>query len=622
MLDRGEIMPRKAFKFFVAGAIALALCAFSMVKVMKLDGADLKVPLIYGVDALLVETLAKGMIEKGWYWENDAIGAPGGFQMFDFPLADNLHLAVMKLIALAIPDGAAVCNIYYLLTFPLITLSCLCVFRAFQIAYGPAILGSLLFSFLPYHFQRSEAHLFLSGYYLVPPMVMVILWVSRGQVFWHAPRCGVVSRPRHNGVAEEEQQRPRFELLSRRALVSVGICLLVSSAGIYYAFFACYLLLVAGMASCITQRKIQPLAPALVLIAILFVGVYANLYPSYAFWRTHGKNPTVAVRAFQESEVYALKIAQLFLPVSGHRLGYLKDLESRYQQQTSLLNTNDYLGVVGCCGFLLLLARLPRRRSRSAKPSLLDDLLVLTMAAILLATIGGFSSMFSLLVNTSLRCYYRMTIYVAFCALFAVVFRLDRLARRYVRTWQARIPGYAFLAGLLVLGILDQTAGFCYFDYASTKVEYLQDRAFVRALEQTLPPGALVFQLPYKPFPETGFAGTHHLYDYELFRAYLHSKSLRWSYGAMRNREVDRWQGAVVQKPLPQLVETLALAGFSGIYIDRNGFADAGAALEAGLSSLLGSKPLVSENRRLAFFNLTAYRQLLRNRSAGFSGGS
>jgi phosphoglycerol transferase len=229
---------------------------------------------------------------------------------------------------------------------------------------------------------------------------------------------------------------------------------------------------------------------------------------------------------------------------------------------------------------------------------LLDDLLVLTIAAILLATIGGFGSIFSLLVNTSMRCYYRMGVYIAFCSICAVVVGLDRIARRYIHTWYARIPGYTVLGGLLALGILDQTGKLCAVDYASTKSEYLRDRAFVRAIEEALPRGAFVFQMPYKSFPEAGFAGTHRLFDYELFRGYLHSRRLHWSYGTMRNREADHWQAAVAQKPLPQLVETLALAGFSGIYIDRIGFADGAAALEAGLSAMLANKPLISENNR------------------------
>ncbi|HLJ97082.1 MAG TPA: hypothetical protein VKU02_28215 [Gemmataceae bacterium] len=592
-------MSRKTLLFGVACVVSVTLCALILVKIMELHRADLKVPLVYWSDALAVHTFVKGMIDGGWYWENDFLGAPGTFQMYDYPMADNLHFAVMKLLSFAVPDFAVVANVYYLLTFPLITLSSLCVFRWFKMAYGPAILGSLLYSFLPYHFLRSQAHLFLSGYYLIPPIVMVILWVQSGQVLWRTDADAV----------------RRLDLFSMRSLVSMGLCLLVSAAGVYYAFFACYLLLVGGLAGCIARRKIAPIGPALFLIGIVVLGVLANLYPSYAFWHAQGPNPAVGARSVHESELFALKIAQLFVPVQGHWIRCFRDLESRYQHQSSLLNTNDYLGAIGCCGFLLLLARLPRRRSSTGDLSLLDYLAILNIAALLLATIGGFSSLLSVLGLTSIRCYYRMSAYIAFFSLFAVVIALDRLGRRYLSTAWSTFLAHGLLGGLLIFGIADQKGNLCGSPYSSlyafTKSEYQSDRAFVTAIEAALPNGALIFQLPYKPFPEGG-GGTHVLTDYELFRSYLHSKSLRWSYGAMRNREVDRWQAAVVQKPIPQMLETLALAGFRGLTIDRNGFADAGATLERELGSLLACKPLVSANNRMVFLDLTAYRHALR----------
>src|SRR5260370_39050525 len=156
-------MPRRALRCFVACGVSVMLCAFGMGRVMKLNWTDVRVPLIYCSDALAVHTLVKGMIDGGWYWENNFLGAPGRFQMFDYPMADNLHFAVMKLISFTVPDFAVVCNVYYLLTFPLITLTSLCVFRCFKISYGPAIVGSLLYTFLPYHFHRSQPHLFLSA---------------------------------------------------------------------------------------------------------------------------------------------------------------------------------------------------------------------------------------------------------------------------------------------------------------------------------------------------------------------------------------------------------------------------------------------------------------------------
>ena len=73
--------------------------------------------------------------------------------------------------------------------------------------------------------------------------------------------------------------------------------------------------------------------------------------------------------------------------------------------------------------------------------------------------------------------------------------------------------------------------------------------------------------------------------------------------GSRRRLEMGRFS---------QVIETVASAGFSGIYIDRNGFWDRGASMVSQLQSLLGEAPIESKDRRLAFFNLSAFAQALR----------
>ena len=97
----------------------------------------------------------------------------------------------------------------------------------------------------------------------------------------------------------------------------------------------------------------------------------------------------------------------------------------------------------------------------------------------------------------------------------------------------------------------------------------------------------MIFQLPYMLFRESPMVGQ--VTSYDPFRAYLHSETLRWSFGAMRNRDADIWQRRVTVKPLHTLVEAVAAAGFSGIYLDRYGYADGEAGLEAQLRELLST---------------------------------
>lgn len=81
----------------------------------------------------------------------------------------------------------------------------------------------------------------------------------------------------------------------------------------------------------------------------------------------------------------------------------------------------------------------------------------------------------------------------------------------------------------------------------------------------------------------------------------------------MKNRHGDLWLRQISSLPVEQMVETLAFAGFSGIYVDRNGYnPDEGAALETQLREALQVGPVESENRRLVFFKTTDYNSRLR----------
>src|SRR5260370_33528249 len=72
----------------------------------------------------------------------------------------------------------------------------------------------------------------------------------------------------------------------------------------------------------------------------------------------------------------------------------------------------------------------------------------------------------------------------------------------------------------------------------------------------------------------------------------------------MHGRSADELQAGIAKRPLPECVRLMAEAGFGGIYVDRNGYADHGAGIEASLAALLGRPPIVSPNQRLCFFDI------------------
>ena len=86
-------------------------------------------------------------------------------------------------------------------------------------------------------------------------------------------------------------------------------------------------------------------------------------------------------------------------------------------------------------------------------------------------------------------------------------------------------------------------------------------------------------------YPENG--AVQGLGDYDLFTGYLHTKGLRWSYGAVRGRRSD-WRATPTRCPPPSSRPPPPAAGFGAVYLDRVGYADGGAATAAALDGLAG----------------------------------
>ncbi|HEV3445519.1 MAG TPA: hypothetical protein VG099_12805, partial [Gemmataceae bacterium] len=95
-------------------ALALGLCFVILVITLKLRRADLHVPFAYHGDSLFTQLWIKGMIENGWYLHQERVGFPGGSDLYDFPMADNFHFGVLKLLTLFSSDTAIVFNVFYL----------------------------------------------------------------------------------------------------------------------------------------------------------------------------------------------------------------------------------------------------------------------------------------------------------------------------------------------------------------------------------------------------------------------------------------------------------------------------------------------------------------------------
>ena len=524
----------------VAAAVAAAL-----VVTLRLWERRPEVPFGYEGDALFFTVLAKASAQDGPLHFRH-LGMPFGVEIADWGAGMPLDLTALRALVAVFGEAGTAINAWWLLSVVATGVFAAFAFRALDLAPGLALGLGYLYALSPYAFYRNVGHVSLV-YHFVPLVALLAVRTAEG----------------------------RPEKLSRGARVAVLLgCAGQGLSYIYYSFFSCILLGAAGALGWLRTRRLATLRLAAAGVALIVLGTAAGLAPSLLYWHEHGRSPDLQYKLVLESDLFALKIRHLLTPIPDHpfapwralaeaaaRAGFLGDNE----------NTMGRLGTVGGLGFLGLLAYavgsaaglVGGERTRLAAAA------ALTLVSLLLAQVGGFGSLFSLLVSPDIRAYNRIVVFIAFFSLLAAGLALERLeATTLGRARPNLVRGGVLL--VLLLAVFDQAStSELRLGHDANARQFDLDRAFVGRVESRLPQGAMVFQLPHTGVPIERAFSRMAIYDHG--RAYLHSRSLRWSWGAIVGRN-GNWQAETQNLSPRALVRTLALAGFSGVWIDRFGY--------------------------------------------------
>jgi hypothetical protein len=553
--------------------------------VLRLWHASLEVPLAYDGDALFELTIVKTIVHSGWYLDNPLLGAPFGGQLYDFPQPYGLHFIALKLLALFSTSFVVVANLFFLCGFVAIALTTTFALKRLGVSHVIATTIAILYAFLPYHLYRGLNHLFLVTYYAVPLVGLMLVRLMDVSLLGAQPKT------------QPNRRRRRF---IGKAMV---VCLVAGMSGLYYAFFTCLLLCAAAIWSIVVQRSRLGAAAAMLLVGTTIASLFVNLAPNVMYWAANGPNSLVAPRQPGESDANGLRLAQLLLPVPDHRLGPLRQIAQQYAADYGFDGAESQfasLGVVGAIGFLGLVGALVGVR---AGPTV-RSLAVLNLAAVGFATVGGIGSLFASLISPQIRATNRVSVFVAFFSLAAVALLLEAWRRRWAASRPRQHVCMAVLASLLVLGIGDQTVTRNVPTFATLSTRFRDDRQLAAEIEQNVGPSALIFQLPVLPFPEGQAVGG--VQAYEPLRGFLHSETLRWSFGSLLGRHFS-WGQELADTPIDVFLSRLSASGFGGIEVDRRGFPDRAASLEAEFAQRLGKAQVASTDGQRQFFSLRSY---------------
>jgi hypothetical protein len=551
---------------FIAGVLDLLLHGWSR---------DFRVPFGFSSDSLWYLMQSKSTVENGWWWWNARIGAPFGLDALAYPSNSNLDQAVLWLVARFVSHPFAAINFTWCLLVVLSGLTATWCLEAVGMFRLGAVVAGTLFALSPYALYRNVEH-FSLVIYLVPFACAVALQLAAG--------------------------RPHQTWRWTSRLGILGGCVLLGFDYVYYAFFGCFCIaagMVVGFAAHGDKRLLQSAA---LCIALVSTATLANLAPSLYSWHTNGRPMVLRDKVPAEAETFGLKIRQLVSPVYPNHIPTLqswveREAAARFPNENE--NWTSRLGLISTVGFLGLLALLfiPDRAPTDAM-ALVRGASRVTLAILLLATVGGFGSLFNLFVAADIRAYNRVVPFITFFSLVAVMIAIERL----VRTPRARVVAALVV---LVIGLTDQGQAARRLNdrYGPIAAEVAGLDTAIRTLQLALPRGAMVFQLPFRAYMSESTFGRMQQYDH--FKPYLVSETLRFSYPALSNEQV-RWQQAAARLDPASLAARLASARFSAVLIDRYGYQDEGTAIVSALKRVVGEDRTIPMSDRFIALDIRA----------------
>jgi phosphoglycerol transferase len=602
-----------------AGFVALVAWAWAAVS-YRLWDASLRVPLYQDrSDVRLINNLIQNTIREGWYQTNPHLGAPFGQELYDFPHGgETWQLGAIKFLSLFIKDYGLLINVYYLAGFGLTAGVTYLVLRHLRFGFWAAGVFALVYTFMPFHFHHEQSHLFRSSYWYAPIACLVLVWAMQ----WRERFLLEANPPTGPSRWSTLVWNVRNNVRRGRVLAVVLMCVLLAGTETMTTCFTMVLLVLTGLVGAVRHREPVRLLVNGALTGVLAVTFLVLLYPTFNYVHTYGKNELAARRQVTEQELYGLKISRMVLPEPTHRNETLAKLGQRAQAKSLVPSEGGQaLTILGTLGFLGLLYRLITRgwgrrdpgtrhelRAAHDRTALLDNGALIALLATLLGTIGGFAIVISLAGFSQIRVWNRIVLMIAFFALAWTAHWFDWLVERVrgVLTWPAPFV-LALAVAVGAFGLWDGgTPGTR--PYAAMDRDFDSDKTFVEEIERTVPDGTSVFELPIVAFPEEPPFGK--MLDYDLLRPFLQSDgSTDWSYGKIKGRPNADWQWMKVRDTygIVRSLPALAGLGFTGLYVDLDGYLDKGPALAAALGKELGVDPIVSPNGRMLFYDMRPY---------------
>lgn len=564
----------KNFLFF--GSLFIGLLSSILIFGSDFYHINTNVPGIYYGDGVAFLVNLQRSFEGPWVYTNDRMGFPWISDYTETPQSDILNYLIIKCLTYLTGSLIFAVNIYFILGFIVIFLITFLLLRSLKISQLSAFIGSICYALVAYHFLRLS-HIFFTWYFVAPAYIFIYYKIINFDF--------------------------SKKILTKQNFKYYIFLFILPFFGGYYTLFSIF-----GFVFCffIVYVKNKNFIRSLLLIgsclAFVISSIIINLLPTIYFIYKYGYNYENLNRLPMESEIYAFKISQLFIPAGYHIIGVFRELSNFFFLQSGYANENATasLGILTCIGLIISLSNLLSHvinRNKVNSILLTDNRILISglfiLFYLLFASMGGLVSLYSLLISSTARGWNRVSIYIACFAIISLTILFDIVFAKV----KSKIFHYLIVVAAVCFIVLDQSPVFSSF-IQSQSSQYQRDKKFFQSIEKQLPTASAVFQFPYQNYPGDDQKYAMDVYAHSL--AFLHTSQLRWSFGGMRWREGDWFYRQLALLPLNDQLDIIRAMGFKGITIDKSGYCDGGKWIIQQTQNYLNqypySQPLVTIN--------------------------